>query len=118
MLNRLLRINMICSFSVSNCRALFSVAEPFGLSPLPPLRRLTGRTLNPQDVAQPVKQRRALLASNPLRNSRLETHRDDEGATRKSPLLPGHRCDRSPMPQKTPLLGPERNRYAFTHKFR
>jgi len=81
-LNRLSRPNMTCSFSVSNCRALFSVAEP---SSLPPLRRLTGHTLNPQDVAQPVKQRRALLASNPLRNSRLETHRDDEGRVATCP---------------------------------
>ena len=89
------------------------VAESLSLSPL---RRLTERTLNPQDGAQPVKQRWALLASNPLRNSRWETHRDDEGATRKSPLFLGHRCERSPMPQKTPQ--PDRREiapYLLTH---
>jgi hypothetical protein len=37
-----------------------------------------------QDGSQPVKRRRAMLASNPLRNSRWETV---AGAARASPLL-------------------------------
>jgi len=41
-----------------------------------------------------------MLASNPLRNNRSETHRNDEGATIASPLFLPH-YDRFPMPQKT-----------------
>jgi hypothetical protein len=64
------------------------------------MSRLTNTPSEPQDTCQPVKRRRALLASNPLRNSRSKTHRDDEGATtRGAPLL--HHCDRSSMPEKT-----------------
>ena len=61
--------------------------------------RLTRRSSPPQDGSQPVKRRRALLASNPLRNNRSETHRNDEGAITVAPLP--HHCDRFPMPQKT-----------------
>ena len=43
-----------------------------------------------------------MLASNPLRNSRSETHRKDEGAISKSPLFL-HHYDRFPMPEKTHL---------------
>jgi hypothetical protein len=60
---------------------------------------LTGRSSSPQDASQPVKRRRAMLASNPLRNNRSKTHRSDEGAALGvAPLL--DRCDRSSMPQK------------------
>jgi len=39
-------------------------------------------------VARPVKRRRALLESTPLRNSRLETHPDDEAGAPASESVP------------------------------
>jgi hypothetical protein len=64
------------------------------------MNRLTNIPSEPQHSSQPAKRRRALLASNPLRNSRSKTHRNDEGAAALvAPLL--HRCDRSSMPPKT-----------------
>jgi hypothetical protein len=68
------------------------------------MSRLTNTPSQPQHSSQPVKRRRALLASNPLRNSRSKTHRNDEGAAPLvAPLL--HRCDRSSMPRKTQSNG-------------
>ncbi|PYV05592.1 MAG: hypothetical protein DMG26_05005 [Acidobacteria bacterium] len=58
-----------------------------------------------QDERRLVKRRRAMLESNPPRNSQLETHRDDEaGAVVKcseaaapaKTALPSHRIDRFP----------------------
>jgi hypothetical protein len=66
------------------------------------MRRLTNSPSELQHTSQPVKQRRSRrrgMTSNPLRNSRSKTHRNDEGAaTLAAPLL--HRCDRSSMPEK------------------
>jgi hypothetical protein len=63
------------------------------------MTRLTNPLVPAEHTLQPVKRRRALLASNPLRNSRSKTHRSDEGAAAlAAPLL--HRCDRSSMPHK------------------
>ena len=60
-------------------------------------------TFQLHNAAQPAKGRRALLSSNPLRNSRLGTDRDDERATPGLPLflLPPRR-DRFAMLEKTP----------------
>jgi hypothetical protein len=64
-------------------------------------RTLTITVAKAQHSSQPPMRRRALLASNPLRNRRLETHRNDKGATGTPPLSPTqHRCDRSPHASK------------------
>jgi hypothetical protein len=41
---------------------------------------------NAEDAVQPTKWREALRPNKPLRNSRLETHRNDEGAALAPPL--------------------------------
>jgi hypothetical protein len=62
------------------------------------LAELTNLSLRLQNGTQPVKQRRALLASNPLRNSRSEADRYDSWGGFGSPLL---RFSNSfPMPEK------------------
>jgi hypothetical protein len=50
---------------------------------------------------QPVKRRRALLASNPLRNSRSKTHRNGERAAKLPPFFSFLVAKDLPMPQKT-----------------
>lgn len=67
-------------------------------------KELTIRSANAQDAVQPAKRRRALLPSNPLRNSRLETHRNDEGAALASPLSIRDHCDRSPHASENGLV--------------
>ena len=82
----------------SACRAL---APQFGWA-----RMLTITIAKAQHSSQPPKRRRALLASNPLRNRRLETQRNDEGAAGTSPLFHAQpRCDRFPHTSKTPSVG-------------
>ena len=55
-----------------------------------------------QNSTPPVKRRRALLASNPPRNSRWEAHRSDEQRGEATLAPPPGRYDRFPMPAKTP----------------
>ena len=63
--------------------------------------KLTIIVTKAQHRYQPPKRRRALLASNPLRNRRLETHRNHDGATGTPPLShTQHRCDRFPHASK------------------
>jgi hypothetical protein len=50
---------------------------------------LTNFSLRPQNGLQPVKRRRALLASNPLRNSRWEADANDAGAAMGRPCSRG-----------------------------
>src|ERR1035437_7349997 len=65
--------------------------------------RLTNFSPGLQNGRQPVKRRRALLASNPLRNSRSEAHRSDEqGGGDGIIALPPGGYDRFRMPEKTP----------------
>ena len=88
-------------FLVSNCRALLCAFDSVILDLL---LDLTTGSLRRHNALQPVKRRRALLASNPLRNSRLETHRDDEGAALGPPssFFSSIVAIDFPMPQKTP----------------
>ena len=99
-------------FPAPNCQALLWASDSLVLG-----RRLslTSYPLS-QNAPRPVTRRRALLASNPLRNSRLETHRDDEGATPRSHLLPlRHHHDRFPHASENALA--PRRIAPFTHKF-
>src|SRR5215472_14007587 len=76
-----------------------SYRSPASWAEFPAAPPLTRYSSPPQDASQPVKQRRAMLASNPLRNSRSETI---TGATRGSSLLPLLTTNVFPMPGKTP----------------
>ena len=52
---------------------------------------------------RPGKRRRALLGSNPPRNNRLETHRNDERPERPTRRFgPPHRIDRFPHASENP----------------
>src|SRR5215472_13758087 len=75
-----------------------SYLSPASLAEFPAAPQLTRYSSPPQDASQPVKPRRAMLVSNPLRNSRSETI---TGATRGSPLLPLLTANVFPMPSKT-----------------
>jgi hypothetical protein len=61
---------------------------------------LTNSALRPQNGLQPVKRRRALLASNPPRNSRSEADLNDTGGGCESPLLLLGFPNSFPMPEK------------------
>src|ERR1700738_3725807 len=67
--------------------------------PLPIHSCLTGSAVRVQHGEQPVKRRQAMLESNPPRNSRWQTHQDDEaGDEAGNSFPPGkktHRIDRS-----------------------
>jgi hypothetical protein len=54
-----------------------------------------------QNGIQPAKRRRALLASNPLRNSRSEADRSDEQGGDGMIAPPPGDYDSFPMPEKT-----------------
>src|ERR1035441_557501 len=64
--------------------------------------RLTNFSLGLQNGIQPVKRKRALLASTPLRNNRSEAHRSDEQGGDGMIAPPPGGYDSFPMPEKTP----------------
>jgi len=67
---------------------------------------LTITMVKAQQSSSPAKRRRALLATNPLRDRRWETPGNAEGAAGTSPLLPAQaRGERSAHTSKTPSVG-------------
>jgi hypothetical protein len=65
------------------------------------LPRLTKVQAQLQNGLQPVKRKRALLASNPPRNSRWEAHRRNEQGGDGMIAPPPGGYDSFPMPEKT-----------------
>ena len=69
------------------------------------LVRFDNQNLLNQILSQPVKRRRAMLASILSRNNRSETHRQmSQGETPKNRLALNHKSIDFPMPKKTQTL--------------